>query len=186
MSGYLGGGCNSTVEPGLVVEALKWKILPLGTVGEGYVLLMLEGPLLAVPVLLCLVPCQGLGAEFYLILSLKLVKFSTGFGTQVQLLASLSVLCCLLHLAPLVPLWARFHWWINISCSGVGGLNSLCHLLKLPTYFFCSSIITILWVPAGVTTFVSAYRMSCGPCIITPVPYLAPTSIPCNRSSSCI
>ena len=69
MSGYLGGGCNSTVEPGLDVEALKWKKFPLGIGGEGYVLLMLEGPLLAVLVLLGLGPCQGLGAELDLILS---------------------------------------------------------------------------------------------------------------------
>ena len=117
---------------------------------------------------------------------MKISQILNWFGTPVQLLASLSVLCCLLHLAPLVPLLARSHWWINISCSDVGGLNSLCHLLKLPTYFFCSSIMITLWVPAGVTILVSAYRMSCGPCIITPVPYLVPTSIPCNRSSSCI
>ena len=69
MSGYLGGGCNSTVEPGLVVEALKQKIFPLGTGGEGYVLLILEGPLLAVLVFLGLGPYQGLGAELDLILS---------------------------------------------------------------------------------------------------------------------
>ena len=75
MSGYLGGGCNSTVEPGLVVEALKWKIFPLGTGGEGNVLLMLEGPLLVVLVLLGLGPCQGLGTELDLILSLKSVRF---------------------------------------------------------------------------------------------------------------